>query len=148
MHVSVISKFFLSIFFLILCKRDGSLHSDFTLKLICLASSLASLSAWLDTLPDVSGKRAVFIDVPHISQQKSCDLPTKDIAQNSMFSVFLCACLNKLFAEQFTERQVVARPMLRIIFITNTNSLMSFRKVLTTDLNNTIIYTLLIISYN
>lgn len=89
MNVSVIYKFFLSIFFRILYKRDKSLNSDFTLKLICLASSLASLSAWLDTLPDVSGKRAVFIDVPHISQQKSCDLPTDDIAQNSMFSVFL-----------------------------------------------------------
>lgn len=91
------------IFFHILYNRDKSVNSDFTLKLICLASSLASLSAWLDTLPDVSGKRAVFIDVPHISQQKSCDLPTNDIAQNSMFSVFLCACLNKLFAEQSTE---------------------------------------------
>lgn len=74
------------LFFFILYNRDKSLNSDFTLKLICLASSLASLSAWLDTLPDVSGKRAVFIDVPHISQQKSCDLATNDIAQNSMFS--------------------------------------------------------------
>lgn len=109
MNASVIYKLLLSIFFQILYKRDTNLNSGFTLKLICLASSLASLSAWLDTLPDVSGKRADFIDVPHISQQKSCDLPTNDTAQNSMFSVFLCACLNKLFAEQSTERKVVAR---------------------------------------
>lgn len=58
-------------------KKKKCLNSYYTLKLICLASSLASLSAWLEPLPDVSGKRAVFMDVPHISQQKSCDLATK-----------------------------------------------------------------------
>lgn len=87
MNVSAIYEFLLNFFFFfIIYNRGRSLNSDFTLNLICLASSLASLSAWLDMLPGVSGKRAVFIDAPQISQQKFCDLATNDIAQKSMFS--------------------------------------------------------------
>lgn len=43
------------------------------LKLICLASSLASWSAWLESLPDFKGNRTSFMAEPHPSQQKSCD---------------------------------------------------------------------------
>lgn len=43
------------------------------LKLICLASSLASWSAWLESLPDFKGNRTSFMAKPHPSQQKSCD---------------------------------------------------------------------------
>lgn len=43
------------------------------LKLICLASSLASWSALLELLPDFKGKRTSFMVQPHPSQQKSCD---------------------------------------------------------------------------
>lgn len=43
-------------------------NSYFTLKLICLASSLASWSAWLEALPEVNGKRTSFISEPHPSQ--------------------------------------------------------------------------------
>lgn len=43
------------------------------LKLICLASSLASWSAWLESIPDFKGNRTSFMAEPQPSQQKSCD---------------------------------------------------------------------------
>lgn len=43
------------------------------LKLICLASSLASWSALLESLPDFKGNKTSFMVEPQPSQQKSCD---------------------------------------------------------------------------
>lgn len=54
------------------CARSRS--SVATLKLICCASSLASRSAALALLPEVSGRREPRMVQPQASQQKSRDL--------------------------------------------------------------------------
>ena len=66
-------------FFLGFSSKHKRLHSGClgiysTLKLICLASSLASWSAWLESVPDFKGNRTSFMAEPQPSQQKSCDL--------------------------------------------------------------------------